>query len=152
MNKLDKLKDAYEKMGKKIEALESKENQNLYIPKIGGMYFFLDSCVDVLSSSWEDDAIDLARLCNNSVYEKAEHARSVANAKNKIHEIIGDWVPDWGDGSTEKYFNSFNHKGGFWHVGARWSSETITTFYYPTEEKAIEAQKWEEVIRLGGQV
>ena len=81
---------------------------------------------------------------NNNYFYTAERAKGVADKIDfllkleRLHDIYcPDYVPDWYDAETAKWYVLFNNStGGYDAVCVSWWKQNKTNVYFPTEEIA----------------
>lgn len=89
----------------------------VFVPEIYQKYWWITGSGNTCLSEFNDDANDKLRLALGNVYEtetEAEKARekklATVRVLNKLRELEGDWVADWNDFSSRKYYIRYKYE------------------------------------------
>jgi hypothetical protein len=109
MNELQRLEEAYAKMGRRIEELKSKKELPKSWEELGG----ISGCfVDFMSCLSAVDVNVLSESYNKNVFATKEQAKAsiaIAQLSQLMKVYNGDWVPDWKDYCQKKYVIFFSY-------------------------------------------
>jgi len=125
MKNLTELKKQYEALGDEIKRIESGELQ------IGDDYWYINDCGTVGDCSWNNDRFDKFRLRHNNVFRTEADAELWLEIDNRVAELTGDWVDDWGDDTADKCFILFDHEDQNFPVCENYFAQSQGTTYMP---------------------
>lgn len=135
------LKDIREKLQATLADVDKLE-QNLksgsdpyrFVPKVGEDYWFVDHHGGLDWYGNENDDTDKHLILTGNCYRTKEQAEKALEIINRIGELRGDWLPDWGD-KKYKYFPYKKIPEHKWYVGNSNSTES-GELYMPTKQAA----------------
>lgn len=98
---------------KRIEILENGLvkvlEPNVWKPRVGENYFFLNHSGYVLCATWEGNKLALYRLYNGNVFKTKEIATKVRDTTFKFKKLAYEEMVDWEDEEQSKYYLWYNH-------------------------------------------
>jgi len=136
-------------IGKQIEELKEKPSQERFVPEYGERYWYLNAAGVVQYYTNIKDRTDRWLILTGNCYRTIEEAEAVREAIIELDKLT--FIPDWGDNEQLKFSNYYDNIEMVWSVTDQlFITQSVGRYYYPTRQKAIEGQKWEEVLRKAG--
>ena len=119
----------------------------VFKPKLGEDYFYWWGDGTITETSWRDNDTNEGRMAMGNVSKTVEEAKKAVAKRqatvrvlNKLRELEGDWVADWGDDRASNYIAAYDNVDG-----------TLNLFRYATNiaapiELFSSKSAWDHVI------
>jgi hypothetical protein len=123
--KIKDIEKRLEDLTRDIEAL--KKNDKVW-PQAGKVYWYI-----TVGGLPAVDKYDQRRMRTSNMYRTKEDAQTVIDIDNRIHELTGDWVADWGNENQCKRCLYYDHRLGEWRSEYNTGWQQIGVTYMPEE-------------------
>ena len=118
-----------------LEKPEQAVDPHRFVPEYSEDYFYITDTGEIEQDANSNYSEDKYRILTGNCYRTKEQAEKALEIINRIGELRGDWLPDWGDELQRKHCPFKNHEGNYWKAGyACWREEGC--IYMPTEQAA----------------